>query len=1038
MLMLPGLGLAVGMSDIDLESKLNQPFKAEVNILELGNVPLGDLKVKLAPKNAFAQINLDRPTYLKEFKFKVQKNANGQPVIKITTQDPLTHPVVSFLVSLSWPNGQLYREYTVFLDPPDYENAAPVSHTVTSTATTHLPRPPQLHHISPNHNERAGVTTSVPVPEAKPKSATPPAYSPKPKTSAVTRSTATASQPSQKPLPRPQLLDGKLPPQQPSKVAKQAIQKPATQKPAAPSVKASTPVAAKTSPPPAKAKPHAGAKEVIYGPTTAQDNLWEIAKTVRPNETISLQQVAMAILKQNPRAFSHQNVNGLKSGYTLKVPSLAQMQALTHSQALHAVNTQNAQWKQIHRHPAATKPKLSSPDVAQQSQPLKLDKVTEPQPVKAQPAVPPPVPLVQTHVTQPVELPSVTQPVAPPQKPQAADTSAKAKLAKQLGSTAGTSIEDTTFEPIDTNDENAISELQAELALSIQAIKTAQQQNKQLNQRVDELTAENKKLQDAILEKNQEILTLEKLIAGHAEIANAVGLAQSNTGAGASPGATGATDSTQKQTLPFHASDTDQVKVSSEEKQDSSITEGWIAIPIALILIIMLLSGGLYWRRRNQQLAADEEEIPGDILDQEEQATDADEQATPEATEIPASDEMNVVEEASVLIAYGRYRQAEKLLVDTLSKVPENYRVRLTLLEVYALMKDKDAFDEQLEGFPDDIAELDPVLWKSVEALQASDWENVCELPEHEDAFTQAEMHTTTSTESSDKPSTEQSTEESAEAEIVEDADTQMEPSATEPSEPATSKQAADTQEPPIEKDSKTAEVPVEDANATYTDVFVVEDAEDKQYEVNMQADLSDKFSVEKTTKQTPKKTKTAPKKPFKKAAQKATTKQKLEPSSAPAKAAQAQKASETKAATKNKIDKPSVEEANLMDFEAGLGEGLSIEKSGKKFTDSQDMDDLSSLDKALEEMELETAKEFSMSKSDDEEITMVDIDEDAEADDLLEGDSIATKLDLARAYIDMGDHDEARTILDEVIAEGNDEQRQEAEQLIHRIDNAH
>jgi len=49
-------------------------------------------------------------------------------------------------------------------------------------------------------------------------------------------------------------------------------------------------------------------------------------------------------------------------------------------------------------------------------------------------------------------------------------------------------------------------------------------------------------------------------------------------------------------------------------------------------------------------------------------------------------------------------------------------------------------------------------------------------------------------------------------------------------------------------------------------------------------------------------------------------------------------------------------------------------------------------------------------------------------------GDEVGTKLDLARAYIDMGDPDGARSILDEVMEEGNDGQKNEAQQLMTQI----
>jgi pilus assembly protein FimV len=48
--------------------------------------------------------------------------------------------------------------------------------------------------------------------------------------------------------------------------------------------------------------------------------------------------------------------------------------------------------------------------------------------------------------------------------------------------------------------------------------------------------------------------------------------------------------------------------------------------------------------------------------------------------------------------------------------------------------------------------------------------------------------------------------------------------------------------------------------------------------------------------------------------------------------------------------------------------------------------------------------------------------------------DEIATKLDLAKAYVELGDKDSAKTILDEVMAEGDDNQRQQAQELLGQI----
>jgi len=48
--------------------------------------------------------------------------------------------------------------------------------------------------------------------------------------------------------------------------------------------------------------------------------------------------------------------------------------------------------------------------------------------------------------------------------------------------------------------------------------------------------------------------------------------------------------------------------------------------------------------------------------------------------------------------------------------------------------------------------------------------------------------------------------------------------------------------------------------------------------------------------------------------------------------------------------------------------------------------------------------------------------------------DEVGTKLDLAKAYIDMGDPEGARSILDEVLEEGNEKQRDEALELVQQM----
>ena len=69
-------------------------------------------------------------------------------------------------------------------------------------------------------------------------------------------------------------------------------------------------------------------------------------------------------------------------------------------------------------------------------------------------------------------------------------------------------------------------------------------------------------------------------------------------------------------------------------------------------------------------------------------------------------------------------------------------------------------------------------------------------------------------------------------------------------------------------------------------------------------------------------------------------------------------------------------------------------------------------------------------SDSAEEAVAEVAADAGPSTDDSQQWDETATKLDLAKAYVDMGDAEGARSILDEVLAEGNDEQKKQAAEL--------
>lgn len=109
---------ALGLGDLILNSSLNEPFDAEVAILNTGELDVEQLYAKLASGEDFELVGVDRELYLLDLRFKLDTNKAGKPVIRITSAKPVREPYLDFLVQLQWPSGRLLRGYTVFLDLP--------------------------------------------------------------------------------------------------------------------------------------------------------------------------------------------------------------------------------------------------------------------------------------------------------------------------------------------------------------------------------------------------------------------------------------------------------------------------------------------------------------------------------------------------------------------------------------------------------------------------------------------------------------------------------------------------------------------------------------------------------------------------------------------------------------------------------------------------------------------------------------------------------------------------------------------------------
>jgi pilus assembly protein FimV len=95
--------------------------------------------------------------------------------------------------------------------------------------------------------------------------------------------------------------------------------------------------------------------------------------------------------------------------------------------------------------------------------------------------------------------------------------------------------------------------------------------------------------------------------------------------------------------------------------------------------------------------------------------------------------------------------------------------------------------------------------------------------------------------------------------------------------------------------------------------------------------------------------------------------------------------------------------------------------------------------DEDADEFDIDVSEELGASATivtDTDELTGGDAggEDDIDLSSLDDVDEVSTKLDLARAYLDMGDNEGTRSILEEVVAEGNAEQKAEAEKLLEEI----
>ena len=260
--------MALGLGEISLESYLNEPLRAEVDLLNVQGLHEDQIRIRLATSEDFKRMGVDRAYFLTSISFNVEIDDSGRARIVLTSEDPVLEPYLDFIVEARWPSGRLLREYTVLVDPPVFDQAVPVV----------------------SASERVAEIDGQPAPAKK-------------KTTEVVTSGT-----------RVDLKQGDLAPGEMPRRSFNADT-------------ANTPIS--------------GSRYMIH----RDDTLWSIASRARPGGA-SVQQTMLDIQRLNPDAFINGNINLIKAGYIIYLPTQAEISSSDPATANQVVRQQNEAWRE--------------------------------------------------------------------------------------------------------------------------------------------------------------------------------------------------------------------------------------------------------------------------------------------------------------------------------------------------------------------------------------------------------------------------------------------------------------------------------------------------------------------------------------------------------------------------------------------------------------------------------------------------------------------------------------------------------------------
>lgn len=299
----PALAEAAGLGKITVYSALGQPLRAEVPVSAATEEILG-MTARLAPVDSFRESGVEFSPTLLHLQFTTEKRPGGA-VIKITSDKPINDPFLDFLLELNWPSGRLVREYTFLLDPIDVASPPP-QQIAPRVVAAQQPKVVAQVTPPPPKEEEVDIDELINL---------------QPDPAAAQKKPAAAQQQAQQVQPQPRPT--------PEKTTKQEV-------------KDSTPPAKTAGPAPAKQDEH------IEHQVKPGETLHRIATQNMP-EGVSLEQMLVSLYRNNSDAFANNNMNRLRAGAILRMPTQAEATAISPEEARKVFRAQSSDWNAYRR-----------------------------------------------------------------------------------------------------------------------------------------------------------------------------------------------------------------------------------------------------------------------------------------------------------------------------------------------------------------------------------------------------------------------------------------------------------------------------------------------------------------------------------------------------------------------------------------------------------------------------------------------------------------------------------------------------------------